>query len=266
MAKTITELRQTLQNCGSSLRASDFKDLLDYLQQLEDGTIGIPSITGFSLNVKDIVGSQTININKASFNIVFKDKVIPNSLRIVYLGDNSTIASGLALESPQVFNTVSLSVSEGNSYSWRAYITDIEGKEHASNIYTIKCKELPTNTMYYGNTSIDPQTFPNLPIDQIFALSGINTKTIKGITNQQFVIHQTSSIHYLLIPEDSMDLILAQYGTILITTLWDNSTQSGTYYTNNTGGVYNGIKYRVFFSYSPMGAFPDDIIITCKNK
>jgi hypothetical protein len=33
MALTINELRQRLQNCGKSITASNFKDLLDYIEQ-----------------------------------------------------------------------------------------------------------------------------------------------------------------------------------------------------------------------------------------
>jgi hypothetical protein len=45
LVPSIEELRMRLQNCGSSLRAIDFKYLLDYLQYLTDCCTGnIPNI------------------------------------------------------------------------------------------------------------------------------------------------------------------------------------------------------------------------------
>lgn len=119
-------------------------------------------------------------------------------------------------------------------------------------------------TMYYGNTPTAPQIFQSMSINEIFALPGLTPKSIPlGETN--FIIHQENSLHYLLIPENDMYLKQAEYGTVLITTLWSSATQSGAYFTTNPGGTYQGIPYRVFFSYSPMGAFPDDIRIKIIN-
>lgn len=122
------------------------------------------------------------------------------------------------------------------------------------------------NIMYYGNTATYPQVFQNMTIQEIFGLEGITSKTITGTGNNTFVIHQTDRIHFLLVPEDKVDLIKAEYGTVLITTLWDNNQNTGAYFTVNPGGVYDNVKYKVFFFYSPMGAFSEDIRITCKNK
>lgn len=60
-----------------------------------------------------------------------------------------------------------------------------------------------------------------------------------------------------------MTLVKAEYGTTLVTTLWDG--KEGAYKTNNPGGTYDGIHYNVFFLYSP-SIFDDDIRITCRNK
>ena len=66
-----------------------------------------------------------------------------------------------------------------------------------------------------------------------------------------------------MIPDKLMTLVKAEYGTILVTTLWDG--KEGAYKTNNPGGIYDGIHYNVFFLYSP-SIFDDDIRITCRNK
>lgn len=230
----------------------------------------IPTITNFKLNVRDVIGNQTITINRAEFTLTNPDLVQDNSLKVIYLNDNTVIAEGLSINSPVDITPLNLDVKVGSTYSWKLVVTGTDGKEYSSNTYSITCKTLPitkVNVMYYGNTNTAPIDFQSMNIDAIFALAGITPKDITGESNNTFVIHQTAKVHYLLIPEDKMDLIKAEYGTVLITTLWDNTDPTkSAYFTTNPGGVHDGVKYKVFFSYSPMGAFDEDIRITCKNK
>lgn len=118
------------------------------------------------------------------------------------------------------------------------------------------------NIMYYGHTDIAPQTFEKMSIEEIFAIEDTTAKAIRGTNANQFTINQEKKIHYLLIPDETMTLVKAEYGTVLITNLWDGT--KGAYKTVNPGGIYNTIHYKVFFLYSPQ-VFPDDIRITCKN-
>ena len=221
----------------------------------------VPSITNFRLNVTDVIGPQTITINQATFSIQNIEEAQPNSLRIVEIGTGDIIGNNLPLISPVSIVPVTKNIAVGQTISWKAIIVGNDGEEYESNVYSITSRAPEQAvTMFYGNTSVPPQEFQTMPLD------GRTPKPIEGNNPETFIIHQTDSLHYLLIPEDEMDLIRAEYGTVLITTLWDNATQQGAYFTTNPGGVHEGVKYRVFFSYSPMGAFPDDIRITCKNK
>ena len=119
------------------------------------------------------------------------------------------------------------------------------------------------NVMYYGHTDIAPQVFDKMSINDIMAIEGNTPRTITGNNNNTFIIKQKKKIHYLLIPDKLMTLVKAEYGTTLVTTLWDG--KEGAYKTNNPGGIYDGIHYNVFFLYSP-SIFDDDIRITCRNK
>lgn len=119
------------------------------------------------------------------------------------------------------------------------------------------------NVMYYGHTDIAPQVFDKMSINDIMAIEGNTPRTITGSNNNTFIIKQKKKIHYLLIPDKLMTLVKAEYGTTLVTTLWDG--EEGAYKTNNPGGIYDDIHYNVFFLYSP-SIFDDDIRITCKNK
>lgn len=226
------------------------------------------SITGFAVNVSNVVGAQTINPSQATFTVNNGTNVKPNSLKIIYVNTNTVIGNNLPVTSPATISQ-SLNVTPGNTYRWKATIEDNDGNVYESNVYSITCTDNPTptgNTMYYGNTNVAPAVFQGLDINSIFGLSGITPRNITGNADNNFTINQTDIIHYLLIPINSMDLIKSEYGTALITTLWNNATQSGAYFTTNPGGVHEGVNYKVFFSYSPSGAFAEAIRITCKNK
>lgn len=110
-----------------------------------------PVIKDFSLNIKDVVGGQTVNINSASFTIDNIDSAKENSLKIINDKTNEVIVSGLGLTSPQTFTPVPFIVGEGNTYYFKAVIEDKNGKEYSSNVYTIKCGVKPVvNYNYYG--------------------------------------------------------------------------------------------------------------------
>lgn len=231
--------------------------------------IDVPSITGFAVNVGNVVGAQTLNVTSATFTIAHANLVKPNSLKIIYINTNTVIGNNLPVTSPATVSQ-SLAVTPVNTYRWKATIEGTDGTIYESNVYSITCSDNPTpgtdHIMYYGNTNVAPAVFQTLPIEQIFGLQGIQNRTINGNADNNFTINQTDIIHYLLIPVNNMDLIKSEYGTALITTLWNNATQTGAYFTTNPGGTHQGVLYRVFFSYSPSGAFAEAIRITCKNK
>lgn len=221
----------------------------------------------FELNIPiTITGSQKIKYNEANFVIANREYVVEDTLTIyrVINGRENIIASGLSVNSPVKFNELVLNAEVGQVYIFRASVEGEDGETYYSNDYIVKCVSVPAmNVMYYGHTDIAPQVFDKMSIDDIMSIEGNTPRTITGNTNNTFIIKQKKKIHYLLIPDKLMTLVKAEYGTILVTTLWDG--EEGAYKTNNIGGIYEGIHYNVFFLYSP-SIFDDDIRITCRNK
>lgn len=221
----------------------------------------------FELNIPiTITGSQKIKYNEANFVIANREYVVEDTLTIYQVINEreNIIASGLSVNSPVKFNELVLNAEVGQVYIFRASVEGEDGETYYSNDYIVKCVSVPAmNVMYYGHTDIAPQVFDKMSIDDIMSIEGNTPRTITGNTNNTFIIKQKKKIHYLLIPDELMTLVKAEYGTILVTTLWDG--EEGAYKTNNPGGIYDGIHYNVFFLYSP-SIFDDDIRITCRNK
>lgn len=221
----------------------------------------------FELNIPiTITGSQKIKYNEANFVIANREYVVEDTLTIYQVINEreNIIASGLSVNSPVKFNELVLNAEVGQVYIFRASVEGQDGETYYSNDYIVKCVSVPAmNVMYYGHTDIAPQVFDKMSINDIMAIEGNTPRTITGSNNNTFIIKQKKKIHYLLIPDKLMTLVKAEYGTILVTTLWDG--EGGAYKTNNPGGIYDGIHYNVFFLYSP-SIFDDDIRITCRNK
>lgn len=221
----------------------------------------------FELNIPiTITGSQKIKYNEANFVIANREYVVEDTLTIYQVINEreNIIASGLSVNSPVKFNELVLNAEVGQVYIFRASVEGQDGETYYSNDYIVKCVSVPAmNVMYYGHTDIAPQVFDKMFINDIMAIEGNTPRTITGSDNNTFIIKQKKKIHYLLIPDKLMTLVKAEYGTILVTTLWDG--KEGAYKTNNPGGIYDGIHYNVFFLYSP-SIFDDDIRITCRNK
>lgn len=221
----------------------------------------------FELNIPiTITGSQKIKYNEANFVIANREYVVEDTLTIYQVINEreNIIASGLSVNSPVKFNELVLNAEVGQVYIFRASVEGQDGETYYSNDYIAECVSVPAmNVMYYGHTDIAPQVFDKMSINDIMAIEGNTPRTITGSNNNTFIIKQKKKIHYLLIPDKLMTLVKAEYGTILVTTLWDG--KEGAYKTNNPGGTYDGIHYNVFFLYSP-SIFDDDIRITCRNK
>lgn len=221
----------------------------------------------FELNIPiTITGSQKIKYNEANFVIANREYVVEDTFTIYQVINEreNIIASGLSVNSPVKFNELVLNAEVGQVYIFRASVEGQDGETYYSNDYIVKCVSVPAmNVMYYGHTDIAPQVFDKMSIDDIMAIEGNTPRTITGSNNNTFIIKQKKKIHYLLIPDELMTLVKAEYGATLVTTLWDG--EEGAYKTNNPGGIYDGIYYNVFFLYSP-SIFDDDIRITCRNK
>lgn len=226
-----------------------------------------PVFMTFELNIPiTITGSQKIKYNEANFVIANREYVVEDTLTIYQVINEreNIIASGLSVNSPVKFNELVLNAEVGQIYIFRASVEGQDGETYYSDDYIVECVSVPAmNVMYYGHTDIAPQVFDKMSINDIIAIEGNTPRTITGSNDNTFIIKQEKRIHYLLIPDELMTLVKAEYGTILVTTLWDG--KEGAYKTNNPGGTYNGIHYNVFFLYSP-SIFDDDIRITCRNK
>lgn len=226
-----------------------------------------PVFMKFELNIPiTITGSQKIKYNEANFVIANREYAVEDTLTIYQVINEreNIIASGLSVNSPVKFNELVLNAEAGQVYIFRASVEGQDGETYYSNDYIVECVSVPAmNVMYYGHTDIAPQVFDKMSISDIMATEGNTPRTITGSNNNTFIIKQEKKIHYLLIPDKLMTLVKAEYGTILVTTLWDG--KEGAYKTNNPGGTYDGIHYNVFFLYSP-SIFDDDIRITCRNK
>lgn len=226
-----------------------------------------PVFTIFELNIPiTITGSQKIKYNEANFVIANREYVVEDTLTIYQVINEreNIIASGLSVNSPVKFNELVLNAEAGQVYIFRASVEGQDGETYYSNDYIVECVSVPAmNVMYYGHTDIAPQVFDKMSINDIMAIEGNTPRTITGSNDNTFIIKQKKKIHYLLIPDKLMTLVKAEYGTALVTTLWDG--KEGAYKTNNPGGIYDGIHYNVFFLYSP-SIFDDDIRITCRNK
>lgn len=226
-----------------------------------------PVFMTFELNIPiTITGSQKIKYNEANFVIANREYVVEDTLTIYQVINEreNIMASGLSVNSPVKFNELVLNAEVGQVYIFRASVEGQDGETYYSNDYIVECVSVPAmNVMYYGHTDIAPQVFDKMSINDIMAIEGNTPRTITGSNSNTFIIKQKKKIHYLLIPDELMTLVKAEYGTILVTTLWDG--KEGAYKTNNPGGIYDGIHYNVFFLYSP-SIFDDDIRITCRNK
>lgn len=226
-----------------------------------------PVFTIFELNIPiTITGSQKIKYNEANFVIANREYAVEDTLTIYQVINEreNIIASGLSVNSPVKFNELVLNAEVGQVYIFRASVEGQDGETYYSNDYIVECVSVPAmNVMYYGHTDIAPQVFDKMSINDIMAIEGNTPRTITGSNNNTFIIKQEKKIHYLLIPDELMTLVKAEYGTVLVSTLWDG--EEGAYKTNNPGGIYDDIHYNVFFLYSP-SIFDDDIRITCRNK
>lgn len=231
--------------------------------------IPAPSISSFSLNIgTTIVGAQTVTVNRATFTISNKTSAKENSLKIKLLNNDSVVATGLSLTSPASFTDYGVDMTVGETYRFQAIIEDIDGIEYKSNVYSVSCVAAPkSSTMYYGLTTVNGAAgavaFKSKQASELMTMPKTE-KVITGNNNVTFTLNQTENVHWLLIPTDTLELIRGEYGDILITTLWDKTTQSGAYKQPFDAGTYDGVKYTMFFLYSPM-TFKEEIRITVKN-
>lgn len=232
-----------------------------------------PTISNFKLNIANTVeGGKSYNITQATFSITNVSSAKANSLKIIEMdkdGEDYTIVSNLPLTSPANFSAYSLAAIAGSTYRFQCAIQDENDNWVYSGMYTVVATApVERNTMYYGHTTVNGSegalAFKNKKATELMVMPH-EDKEIVGNSEVTFVIHQEQNVHWLLIPTEKLELIHAEYGTVLITTLWDKEQNRGAYKQPFDAGEYNGVAYTMFFLYSP-GTFDDDIRITVKKS
>ena len=103
-----------------------------------------------------------------------------------------------------------------------------------------------------------PITFKNMSVADIIALPHVELN-VQDEENQNIIIKQEQSIHFVIVP-DSVSLDNSEFGDVLTTTLWKEvAPADGAYRRMINNEVVDGIHYTVYFFYSPMGSFKEDI-------
>lgn len=171
-----------------------------------------PNITNFKLNITNCEGSQTLQINTATFTITNATNIKANSLKIL-TSTGEVIKEGLGITSPQTFDNIPLEVVEGNSYTFYAQIEDNEEKVYKSNNYTITCSQQQiVSYNYYGTNE---------------------NATIDSITTGQKTT--SSNINRLPTPTKVVWFAIPQGKSLVI----DNADMNGDYFYNPGQGYNN---------------------------
>lgn len=118
--------------------------------------------------------------------------------------------------------------------------------------------------VYIGHTDIDPNVFINMNIEDIIPLA--NTKlNMRKEENRELIVHQEKSIHFVIVPEKVI-LDLSKFGKILTTHLYRAVSNEGAYRYTRGNTLYDDTYHTIYFFYSPIGAFDEDIELTFKIK
>lgn len=148
----------------------------------------IPEIVGFKLNVTNVKGNQTININTITFNINNIENAKPNSLKLIDTLNNKIIANNLSINSPVVIDNIPVEVEVNNMYSWKLSIKDIEDYDCDSDEYSIICekREIPAISEF------------SLNITDVIGVNTINiTKAEFKIKNEYNVNPNSLNIQFI---------------------------------------------------------------------
>lgn len=100
---------------------------------------------------------------------------------------------------------------------------------------------------YWGLSALKYDEF--IGVDIMYLMSNGQALFLNDM-EAQFTIKQTQHIHYVIIPVVHMELFRSYYENEgLVSTLWDNETQSGAYRTDFPNTIINNIEYKVFYNY-----------------
>lgn len=131
--------------------------------------------------------------------------------------------------------------------------------DYISKQLNFNCPDL-SRFIFIGHSDIKPNEFKNISIDSLLNLENIKTYNINDINDIQF--NQENIIHFVCIPNKTVILNNAYFGTTLQTTLW-NGVENESAYHLIKNQIYNGIEYTIYFYYSPVGKFDEVIHLNC---
>lgn len=119
-----------------------------------------PTITGFTLvpNKTNYTGTQNVTFTGATFTLSKGDNFKENSLEIIW-GTNEVMGTGLSTSGNSISfaSAITKNLVEGNTYTARASVEDINGKKYYSNTFSIKVSAPVASVwMYTGNTDVKP--------------------------------------------------------------------------------------------------------------
>lgn len=143
---------------------NDGKKINFYINYIDNSISGYctPIIKNFRLAFPEYIETNYLDINVAYFDLANSENIKPNSLKIIHISNNNmaeiVIAQNLPISSPANFPTVVLPALGGQSYKFKAQVTDTQGNTHDSNIYTVTVNNVILIKQFtpYNNNNIIP--------------------------------------------------------------------------------------------------------------
>ena len=119
-----------------------------------------PSFDSFTLDIPaSINGSKVYSGNRiATFSISNINYVAADTLSIIDVTNNKTLASGLSIVSPVTADLGTLTFAGGKSYQFKATVKGTDGNTYTSPIYTVVCSELVPSISGFSVNITSPQT------------------------------------------------------------------------------------------------------------
>lgn len=202
----------------------DIKKINFYINYIDNSISGycIPIIKNFRLAFPEYVNANYLDINIAYFDLVNLENIEPNSLKIIHIDDNNmaeiVIAQNLPVSSPANFPQVVLPVLGGQTYKFKAQVTDTQGNTHDSNIYSVTVNNVIQikNFTPYSNRDPIPHKIYS---DESYVIN-------------KFTINYEDSLVSQIVP-NSGKLIINNYNNFTDTVLQSNLPLSETVNTRN---------------------------------
>ena len=206
-----------------------------------------PSFDSFTLDIPaSINGSKVYSGNRiATFSISNINYVAADTLSIIDVTNNKTLASGLSIVSPVTADLGTLTFAGGKSYQFKATVKGTDGNTYTSNIYSVVCKAV--STVYYGEINSAAEVTSSV----ITAGSTVDGGTVKTFNAPW----DTKVGQFIAIP--SVYSLKTIVNSVITSDVWYDATTS--IYTEQDMTI-NNISYKVYYSIKPMPMGEDGIV------